>query len=350
MFDLVPTEENTGIIRKGDTITYQHNDVRDLSLYDDMCKIRKIPIDAIVPWNQSGIEDVQFEEPQRMPGFVALFNEATGEVMPTCPVNESYKLEPHDLVFHKQTAQLQGSDLPIDNVTVIDRLFENGLKAHRTVVFNDLQEAISDSRDLVRCRFDIFNSVNKSWAFQVFSGAYRDLCRNTLVFGGEKAYHQKKKHTVNLDTAAMTSKAIKGLSFWDTSRDVMKKWNSSPLSVQAFSDILSETICKKTDKAAETGHGSAVNTKLLNYLLHRFDEERDELGRTLWAGYNALTHWATHTDQTWIGEDGKERKTSTAGARGHEVERKREAMIRELTESDLWASFERKPELVGGIQ
>ena len=347
MFDLVPTEENTGIIRKGDTITYQHNDVRDLSLYDDMCKIRKIPIDAIVPWNQSGIEDVQFEEPQRMPGFVALFNEATGEVMPTCPVNESYKLEPHDLVFHKQTAQLQGSDLPIDNVTVIDRLFENGLKAHRTVVFNDLREAISDSRDLVRCRFDIFNSVNKSWAFQVFSGAYRDLCRNTLVFGGEKAYHQKKKHTVNLDTAAMTSKAIKGLSFWDTSRDVMKKWNSSPISVDQFSAMLAQTICRDNSIAAQTGQKSPVNTKNLNYLLHRFNEERDELGRTLWAAYNALTHWSTHTNETYVLEDGKERTTSTKGARGHEVERRREAMIRELTESDLWADFERKPELIG---
>jgi len=348
MFDLVPTEENTGIVRKGDTITYQHNNVSDLSLYDDMCKIRKIPIDAIVPLGQSEIDDVQFEEPERMPGFVALFNEATGEVMPTCPVNEDYKLEPHDIVFHKQALQLQDSDLPINNVTVIDRLFENGLKAHRTVVFNDLQSEISGVKDLVRCRFDIFNSVNKSWAFQVFSGAYRDLCRNTLVFGGEKAYHQKKKHTVNLDTAAMTSKAIKGLSFWDTSRDVMKKWNNSPLSVQAFSDMLSETICKKTDKAAETGKTSAVNTKRLNYLLYRFDEERNELGRTLWAAYNALTHWSTHTSETYVLEDGKERTTSTKGAKAHQVERQREAMIRELTESDLWATFEKKPELVGG--
>ena len=347
MFDLVQTEETTGIVRSGDTITYQHNNVADLSLYDDMCKIRKIPIDAVVPWNQPDVPEAVFEESERMDGFVALYNEATGQVMPTCPVNEGYKLEPHDLVFARQSQQLQTSDLPIDNVTVIDRLFENGLKAHRTVVFNDMQEAISDSRDLVRCRFDIFNSVNKSWAFQVFSGAYRDLCRNTLVFGGEKAYHQKKKHTVNLDTAAMTQKAIKGLSFWDTSRDAMRLWNNSPLSVQDFSDILVHTICAKTDKAAETGHGSAVNTKRLNYLLHRFDEERDELGRTLWAAYNALTHWATHTDVTYTLDDGKERKTSTAGARQHEVERQREGMIRELTESDIWQSFERSPVLLG---
>ena len=181
MFDLVQTEENTGIIRSGDTITYQHTSIDDLSLYNDMCKIRKIPIDAVVPWSQPGLPEAVFEEAERMPGFVALYNEATSQVMPTCPVNADYKLEPHDDVFAKQTAQLNASTLPVENVTVIDRLFENGLKAHRTVVFNDMQESISDARDLVRCRFDIFNSVNKTWAFQVFSGAYRDLCRNTLV-------------------------------------------------------------------------------------------------------------------------------------------------------------------------
>lgn len=347
MFDLVQTEENTGVIRKGDTITYQHDSIDDLSLYNDFCKIRKIPIDAVVPWSQPGLPEAVFEEPERMPGFVALYNEATSQVMPTCPVNADYKLEPHDDVFAKQTAQLNASTLPVENVTVIDRLFENGLKAHRTVVFNDMQESISDVRDLVRCRFDIFNSVNKTWAFQVFSGAYRDLCRNTLVFGGEKAYHQKRKHTSGLDTEAMTRKAIKGLSFWSESRDAMKLWHNSPLSLNSFSDLMAETICKDNSLAAQTGKKEPVNTKLMNYMLHRFNEEQAELGRTLWAAYNAVTHWATHTDQTWIGDDGKERKTSTVGAAAHEVERKREGLVRSLTESDIWKSFERSPVLLG---
>ena len=36
----------------------------------------------------------------------------------------------------------------------------------------------------------------------------------------------------------------------------------------------------------------------MNYLLDRFEKEQTELGQTMWAGYNALTHWATHTDET----------------------------------------------------
>jgi hypothetical protein len=33
-------------------------------------------------------------------------------------------------------------------------------------------------------------------------------------------------------------------------------------------------------------------------MLERFNEEKRELGSTLWAGYNALTHWATHLPDT----------------------------------------------------
>ena len=31
-------------------------------------------------------------------------------------------------------------------------------------------------------------------------------------------------------------------------------------------------------------------------MLGLFDEEKKELGSTLWGCYNALTHWSTHTD------------------------------------------------------
>jgi hypothetical protein len=42
----------------------------------------------------------------------------------------------------------------------------------------------------------------------------------------------------------------------------------------------------------------AVNEKRLNWLIERFREERPELGETMWAAYNALTHYATHLPMT----------------------------------------------------
>ena len=78
----------------------------------------------------------------------------------------------------------------------------------------------------------------------------------------------------------------------------------------------------------------------MSYLLHRFKDERRELNNTLWTAYNALTHWSTHTDQTWIGEDGKERKTTTKGAKAFNVERDREAAIRGVLASPEWTALE----------
>ena len=194
MFDLVPNEDGAKFVNCGSgTYTFEHNDPANVDLFDKLGAVRKIPIEAItsrVDWDA-----VEICEPVAMPNYSALQNKATGDVLDVAPIGKSYRLEPHDRLFAKQAHLLGESDLPLGDVSVVDRLYEGGLRAHRTIHFNDLQTTIGDSSDLVRCRMDIFNSVDKSWCFQIFSGAYRDLCRNTLVFGGEKSYHQKAKHT-----------------------------------------------------------------------------------------------------------------------------------------------------------
>ena len=85
------------------------------------------------------------------------------------------------------------------------------------------------------------------------------------------------------------------------------------------------------------GRGGTPNSeRLFNYLIHRFDEERAELGRTMWAAYNALTHWATHTKETWTGDDGKERQTGRTGASEHMVQRQRNDKVRGVITSPTW--------------
>ena len=81
---------------------------------------------------------------------------------------------------------------------------------------------------------------------------------------------------------------------WQGQRETMDKWRNAKLSQRQFADILKATICHKNTKAAETDERLSVNESRLNWLLERFSEEQRELGETMWAGYNALTHWATH--------------------------------------------------------
>lgn len=334
MLDIVTTTEPKSLPFGG--WEYTHKNIDDLSLYSDRCRITKAPIAAFVSEPDPDNPGTMWETPRDLDGFSALVNAATGDLLPTRPVADSYKLVPHDDLFAMQTRQLAESELPTHNVTVIDRLFDGGLRAHRTVMFDDLDATIGNRDDRVVCRMDVFNSVDMSWAFQIFSGAYRDLCRNTLVFGGQKAYHQKRKHTKNLSPEALVGKATMGLEFWENDRDAMDAMRATPLTRDRFADVLAATICRKPGVANLEGHGNPVNERLLGYLLHRYDEEVAELGRTQWAAYNALTHWSTHLDTEWTTDDGKTYQTGRAGGKAHMVERKRQNDVRAVLESDEW--------------
>jgi hypothetical protein len=293
MLDLVPFEETAAAKAKarGGDIWVTHRNIDDVSLYERYGKIRRVPIEAVTTTADNIVE------PTRLDDFHALQNTATGGLLNVRPVGKSYALVPHDGLFKAQAKQLAASDLPLGNVEVCDRIYEEGARVHRTIYFHDLQDLSmtkDGKQDTVRCRMDMFNSVDMSWALQIFSGAYRDLCRNTLVFGGEKAYHQRKIHRGAVSPEAMIAKATMGLEMWQGQRETMDKWRNAKLSQRQFADILKATICHKNTKAAETDERLSVNESRLNWLLERFSEEQRELGETLWAGYNALTHWATH--------------------------------------------------------
>ena len=216
MLDIITTQGRAAeeAKAKGDTVWAVHHDLNDISLFSKYAKIRRVPISADVPetvrHNQDG-SLVEIVRSQPVYDYQALYNEAMGEILNVRPVGKSYNLVPHDTLFATQADMIKESDLPLGNVEVCDRLYEGGLKAHCTVYFHDLKADVGRSGDVVRCRMDIFNSVDMSWAFQVFSGAYRDLCRNTQVFGGVKAYHQKKKHTVNMSPEAIIREGGYGL-------------------------------------------------------------------------------------------------------------------------------------------
>jgi len=333
MLDIVTTTPKAieNCRNRGGDMWSTHHDISDVSLYERFAKFRPVPIEAVLPVGDG------IEEPQRMDGFSALQNKATGNVIDVTPFKGSYTLKPHDLLMAEQAQTIQRSELPLGNVEVVDRIFEEGVRVHRTIYFHDLANALGTTtngeKDVVRCRLDVFNSVDKSWAFQIFSGAYRDLCRNTLVFGGEKAYHQKKKHVGSMSTEAMTEKAVMGLDMWANQSEQMRLWQDRKMTEGQFVDILKTTLCKKESKAAKhegLAESVAVNERRLNYLLERFAEERKELGETLWAGYNALTHWATHLpDAREKGRDEKKRFD-------------RNNAVRQLISGEAWQSLETK--------
>ena len=275
---------------------------------------------------------------QKLEKYKALISTYTGDVLNCRPISDTYKLVNHSEIFEKQGKYLQeNSDLPLNNVEVIDRVFENGRRATRTIHFNDLKMDVGQN-DLVKCRLDVFNSVDMSWAFQVFSGAYRSLCQNTQVFGGEKAYQHKHMHTQNLNVDAMLNNAQTNLQSWNENKEQMLAWKKSPISDQEFAQFLTNTLCKVehgkgTRLVADSTH--KVNNKLLNFMVDVFQKESQDCGRNMWSAYNALTYWSTHTDASYIDKNGKDQTLGETKSK-HTVQLHRQSKIRQLLDTSDW--------------
>ena len=321
-----------------------HKDYTDVSFYETYSKIKKVELDALIPVPNDDPDHGVVTTPDRLYGYFGLYNSSLDKLLETRPVSSTYKLVPHHELFHEQAKILGQSDLPLENITVKDQLYKGGLQAHRTIFFHDLETTVSNNKDKVLSRIDIFNSCDMSWSFQVFSGAYRDLCRNTLVFGGQKAYHQQAKHTRNLSTTALMTKASIGLEFWNNQKETMLNWRAKDMSLEQFGQILKQTICKKKSKSAELNLTNPVNETKLNYLLDRFEKETPDLGKTMWAGYNALTHWSTHTDETIEVLNEKNQmvkiRSGKSTADKPSVQRTRNDEVRTVIECDAWKELE----------
>ena len=320
-----------------------HKDYTDVSFYEDNSKITKVDLQALIPVPNGDAYSHEVTSPFDLKGYFGLYNSSLDKLLKTRPVSNTYQLIPHHELFNEQAKILGQSDLPLENITVKDQLYKDGLQAHRTIFFHDLETTVSNNKDKVLSRIDIFNSCDMSWSFQVFSGAYRDLCRNTLVFGGQKAYHQQAKHTRNLSTTALMTKASIGLEFWNNQKETMLNWRAKDMSLEQFGNILKQTICKKKSKSAELNLTNPVNETKMNYLLDRFEKETPDLGKTMWAGYNALTHWATHTDETIEKEiDNKlvKIRSGKSTADVPSVQRTRNDEVRQVIECESWQELE----------
>ena len=313
---------------------YRHNNLDDIDLFADLGSVEPMPLFAEIPFgHKTGAME-------KIDNYRALINKQNGNILNCRPISNTYHLVNHDELFKKQADLLKdNSDLPTNNVTVLDRVYDDGRRASRSIHFNDLKVDIGNN-DGVTCRLDVFNSVDMSWAFQVFSGAYRDLCRNTQVFGGEKSYQQKHLHTSNLDTTALLNNAQTSLKTWHDNRDTMLNWKNTPVTDKKFATFLADTLCK-----VEHGRGAKliassehkVNQKLLNYLTHIFQKESQDCGSNLWSAYNSLTHWSTHTDDTYTDVNGKDQTMGETKSR-HTVSVLRQQKVRDLLSSDAWVN------------
>ena len=113
---------------------FVHDDVRNIRLFEDVGTVEPVPLFVDKPFG------VGMGTMQKLEKYKALISTHTGDVLNCRPISDTYKLVNHSELFEKQGKHLQdNSDLPLNNVEVIDRVYENGRRASRTIHFNDLK-------------------------------------------------------------------------------------------------------------------------------------------------------------------------------------------------------------------
>jgi hypothetical protein len=259
--------------------------------------------------------------------------------------SKQYKLiDPKKLFSSHAKKLISDNKINMNNIEVHDSIFEGGKKQKRSIIFKDY--SIKDnSGSTVFMRSDTYNSVDMSWMFQNHTGAFRDSCANGCVFGGQRLYHTKQKHTLNLNIPSILKQVSETLEIWANNKDTMKKYMDIKMDYKQVAFLLCETICKKINSLSKYGiqEKVSVNKKLLEYFLNKFDEQQGALGDTVWNFYNCLTYYSSHINDTFTRIDDrgieKEIKMTRAGSNVHTAQVKREEKVRDLLNDKLFIAF-----------
>jgi len=320
-----------------DTITRTHDNIMDVSLFE--MPIKKAVNPKIILDNESG-------EPTQttMNDNVVVYRPDTMEILGRSRSNK-YKIIEPAILFQKHAEKVMSDKNLPRNIEVTDSIYEGGRKQKRTLAFPDLTHVMPDNSK-VNMRSDIFNSVDMSWMYQAFAGAYRDLCRNSLVFGGQRMYHVKQKHTTGLNVNATLNQVTKTIQMFNENKELMDKMINQEISLEQVAYILAQNIAKKKSGLSRFGiqQKVEVNKKLMDYFLYQFDREKGNLGSTVWNLFNALTHWSTHIDDTFERENEKtgeitEISMTRAGSKTHTAQVKREDKVREFMNTEDWQNM-----------
>ena len=273
-------------------LKYEHNDLNDLDFFQQH-QVHKEPLQTL--------------DDRPVDNAFALIRE-DGSLASDTAVTGTYTLTNHFDLYSKHNDIIEGSNLPYHNVKVIDEVTPNGLKARRSVRYLDTARDVVKANDPITCRSDVVNSVNQTWAFQMFSGAYRSFCENSMVFGGDKIAYAKQKHSRHFDPMLLLRTANETLQDYEKNSERFREWNSVTVTDEMAMKFLADNFCvypetELRQRAAEmvgaTDEDIKYNKKKLATMLVLWNQYKSQLGTNKWALYNAITHYATHTHETY---------------------------------------------------
>ena len=207
---------------------------------------------------------------------------------------QRYELIPHDDVCNAVLDAVDLLGLGNGNVSANIDLSKNGARMRGEFVFDDLVVEPVEG-DHVKFRIQFYNSYDGAWSVQIACDALRLWCLNGCTTA-DAVFRTWQKHTFALNVSAYTKQIADGLdTFWNNKQ----KWQSlseKPCDAIDAGWLFRNTLTKVPAKTkAQQEEVVPYNKKQQELLEAQWELYSDELGKNMWATYNAATHWATHT-------------------------------------------------------
>ncbi len=202
-----------------------------------------------------------------------------------------YKIVKHDDVVNSIIDSVNQADISKDFTTDV-QVYDNGRKLRGTILFNDLTIEPSVG-DYTKFKVDFFNSYDASWSFCQQAAGYRLICLNGMV-SADAVARTKYKHTTSINVEGSANKVSIGLEAFLGNQERWAKWSNQTIGTDSVSMFFKATVAKTFTRQRNV---TKTNEKQLEVLLGLWDNEKAVLGSNLWALYNCLTYWSTHTHE-----------------------------------------------------
>jgi hypothetical protein len=129
----------------------------------------------------------------------------------------------------------------------------------------------------------VLNSYDGSWKFMSMVGAFRLLCTNGQIIGDSFSSYYGK-HTKSLDVDYAINKLEDSLEVYLHNAELWKQYPTSKITIGQANTVL---LALAKD-----------NIKLMEELNSTYQKYVFEMGHNLWALFNTLTDWSTHSKVT----------------------------------------------------
>jgi len=222
------------------------------------------------------------EDGRELPGWLRIHNVTRGKDLHVA--SDQYRVITNEEAFTGFEDAIRQSGLRTGDMVVGTDYSHDGARIFRQYLFPDHMVQVKPGVD-VALRIIMFNSYDGTMAFRGTAGAFNFVCANTSIVGHEVAGF-KMKHNGKADAAAGIRSLVSSAAAFAAEADEWKRWPSIRVE-----DAQAVGLFKAAPGASEA---------VAEHLALRWLEARDsgglQSGPNLWALYNVLTAWATHTE------------------------------------------------------